>query len=269
MIQAAVLNKPLSINDLAAMKQRGEKISCLTAHDASFSALIDQAGIDVMLVGDSLGMTVQGLDSTLPVTITDMVYHTRCVTRARKRALVIADLPFMTYANPAMAVGNAAKLIQQGGAQMVKLEGARIDVVSFLVGQGISVCGHLGLLPQFINQLGSYAVQGKSVQDAEKILADALALQQAGASLLVLECVPAELARAISGKLRIPVIGIGAGNGCDGQVLVLYDMLGISAGRIPRFAKNFMAAADSIAGAVAAYHQAVKQQLFPVQEHSF
>lgn len=269
MIQAAVLNKPLSVNDLAGMKQRGEKISCLTAYDASFSAVIDQAGIDVMLVGDSLGMIVQGQDSTLPVTIADMVYHTRCVTRARKCALVIADLPFMTCATKQAAADSAAKLIQQGGAQMVKLEGARVDIVSFLVGQGVPVCGHLGLLPQFINQLGSYAVQGKSVQDAERILADALCLQQAGASLLVLECVPAELARAISGQLGIPVIGIGAGGDCDGQVLVLYDMLGISVGKIPRFSKNFMDGADSIAGALVAYHQAVKQGLFPGREHSF
>lgn len=211
----------MSITDLAAMKQRGEKISCLTAYDAGFSALIDKVGVDMMLVGDSLGMVIQGHDTTLPVTIRDMVYHTRCVSKARQRAFIIADLPFMTYATPVMAAKNAAKLMQLGGAQMVKLEGSRIDCVRFLVDQGIPVCGHLGLLPQSINQLGSYKVQGKEQAAAEKMLADAQQLQQAGASLLVLECVPASLAKEISLQLTIPVIGIGAGVDCDGQVLVL------------------------------------------------
>lgn len=190
--------KPLSINDLTAMKQRGEKITCLTAYDASFGALIDRTGIDMMLVGDSLGMTMQGHTTTLPVTIRDMVYHARCVSRARQRAFVVADLPFMSYPCAATAAANAAKLMQAGGVQMVKLEGARLDIVSFLVQQGIPVCGHLGLLPQHINQLGSYAVQGKEPAAADKILADALSLQQAGAALLVLECVPATLAKAIA-----------------------------------------------------------------------
>jgi 3-methyl-2-oxobutanoate hydroxymethyltransferase len=261
--------KPLSIHDLAAMKRRGEKISCLTAYDASFSMLIDSMSIDVMLVGDSLGMVIQGRDTTLPVTMDDMVYHTRCVSHIRRRAFIIADLPFMSYASPLMAAENAARLMQAGGAQMVKLEGARIDCVSFLVDQGIPVCGHLGLLPQSINQLGDYKVQGKERFEAEKIIADARKLEQAGAGLLVLECVPAQLARDISTELTIPVIGIGAGIDCDGQVLVLYDMLNIGGGKRPRFSKDFMQGAADIGQAIAAYHSAVKHLQFPAPEHSF
>lgn len=263
------LNRPLTIKDLAEMKRRGEKISCLTAYDASFSALIDQAGVDVLLVGDSLAMCIQGHGTTLPVTIADMVYHTLCVTRARKRAWVIADMPFMSYANKRAAAENAAKLLQEGGAHMVKLEGARVDIIDFLVAQGAPVCGHLGLLPQFVNQMGGYRVQGKMTQDAERIMADAIRLQQAGAKLLVLECVPAQLAANISQELAIPVIGIGAGTGCDGQVLVLNDVLGMSPGKPLRFAKNFLAEAGTIQNALSAYHQAVKQQQFPGKEHSY
>ena len=259
----------LTINDLAIMKQKGEKISCLTAYDASFSALIDAAGVDVVLVGDSLGMVVQGHDTTLPVTISDMTYHSRCVTQARKRAFVIADLPFMTYTTPAVAAENAAQLMQVGGAQMVKLEGAHVEVVAFLVNLGVPVCAHLGLLPQSINQLGSYKVRGKDSVEAAKIIADAAQLQAAGASLLVLECVPAELAQEITAQLRIPVIGIGAGVDCDGQVLVIYDMLDISMGKRPRFSKNFMSDSSSIAEAIQAYHHAVKAAQFPSVEHSF
>jgi 3-methyl-2-oxobutanoate hydroxymethyltransferase len=261
--------KPLTVNDLAAMKQRGEKITCLTAYDASFSALIDKVGVDMMLVGDSLGMVVQGYDTTLPVTIADMVYHTRNVSNARRRAFVIADLPFMSYTTPAAAAKNAARLMQIGSAQMVKLEGPRVEIVSFLVDQGIPVCGHLGLLPQLINQLGSYKVQGKEPADAARIIADAHQLQQAGAGLLVLECVPAALAREISAQLSIPVIGIGAGVDCDGQVLVLYDMLNIGIDKRPRFSRNFMQEAATIEAAIHAYHKAVKQSQFPSTEHSF
>jgi 3-methyl-2-oxobutanoate hydroxymethyltransferase len=261
--------KPLTINDLTAMKQRGEKITCLTAYDASFSALIDKVGVEMMLVGDSLGMVIQGYDTTLPVTINDMVYHARCVSNARRRAFIIADLPFMSYATPVTAAENAARLMQVGGAQMVKLEGPRVEIVSFLVDQGIPVCGHLGLLPQFINQLGSYKVQGKEPADEARIIADAHQLQQAGAGLLVLECVPAQLGRKISAQLSIPVIGIGAGVDCDGQVLVLYDMLNIGIKKRPRFSKNFMQDAASIEAAIHAYHQAVKQSQFPTTEYGF
>lgn len=260
--------KPLSVHDLAAMKRQGEKIACLTAYDASFSALIDQAGIDVMLVGDSLGMVVQGQVSTLQVTLEDMIYHTRWVAGARRRAFVIADMPFLTYPDPLGAAMNAAKLMQ-AGAQMVKLEGARFDVVRFLVDQGIPVCGHLGLLPQSINRLGGYKVQGIEPSEADKILVDAQQLEEAGAALIVLECVPAKLAAAISARLSIPVIGIGAGADCDGQVLVLYDMLDIGIGKRPRFSMNFMQPPVAVAEAIGNYRAAVKELRFPTQEHSF
>ena len=258
----------LSINGWAAMKRRGDKIACLTAYDASFSALIDQAGIDVILVGDSLGMVVQGNGSTLTVTLDDMVYHTRCVIAGRRRAYVIADLPFMTYPDPISACHNAARLMQ-AGAEMVKLEGARIEVVRFLVDQGIPVCGHLGLLPQSINRLGGYKVQGVDPLEADKMIVDAQKLQEAGANLLVLECVPATLAAEISTQLIIPVIGIGAGVDCDGQVLVLYDILNIGIDKRPRFSMNFLRSAGSIEQALIDYRMAVKECRFPTQEHSF
>jgi len=260
--------KPLSIHDLAAMKRQGEKIACLTAYDASFSALIDAAGIEMMLVGDSLGMVFQGQASTLTVTLDDMIYHTRCVAAARRRAFVIADLPFLTYPDPLGAAVNAAKLMR-AGAQMVKLEGARFEVARFLVDQGIPVCGHLGLQPQSINRLGGYKVQGVEAADADKIVSDAQKLQEAGVSLLVLECVPAKLAAEISAQLAIPVIGIGAGVDCDGQVLVLYDMLDIGVGKRPRFSMNFMQPPVAIAEALSNYRQAVKERRFPALEHSF
>ena len=260
---------PLTHLDLLAMKQRDEKIASLTAYDASFSALIDAAGIDVILVGDSLGMVIQGHSTTLPVTIDEMVYHTRCVAKTCKRALVIADLPFMSYATPETAAQNAAALIQTGGAQIVKLEGAKIEIIQFLVTQGVSVCSHLGLLPQFIHQLGGYKVQGKMAESAAQLLADALAVQNAGAVMLVLECVPANLARQISQQLTIPVIGIGAGSACDGQVLVVYDMLGIGTGKRPRFSKDFLCETNSIETALKNYCHAVKQGDFPTLAHSF
>lgn len=265
----ASTEKALSILDLFAMKQAGEKISCLTAYDASFSQLIDQAGVDVMLVGDSLGMVIQGKKTTVPVSIEEMMYHTQAVVGARKRAFVVADLPFLSYVNAEMAIGNAAKLMQSAGAQMVKLEGAHTETIKFMVDFGVPVCGHLGLLPQSINQLGAYKVQGKSTQDAEKIYADAKKIEQAGASLLVLECIPADLASEIAKSLTIPVIGIGAGIDCDGQVLVLYDMLGISIGKRPKFSKNFMQGEADIYSAIYQFHQSVKQSTFPELKHSF
>ncbi|MGR9114829.1 MAG: 3-methyl-2-oxobutanoate hydroxymethyltransferase [Gammaproteobacteria bacterium] len=261
--------KPISIDTLQAMKRHGEKISCLTAYDASFSAVIDKVGIDVILVGDSLGMVIQGQSTTIPVLIEDMVYHTRCVSRGRQRAFVIADLPFLTYATPDAAAENAARLMQAGGAQMVKLEGERPELVSFLAQQGVPVCGHLGLLPQSINRLGGYKVQGRAQADADTIMKGAVVLEDAGASMLVLECVPAELGREISQRLTIPVIGIGAGPDCDGQVLVLYDVLNIGIGKHPRFSKDFMQDAANIEMAIHNYHKAVKQEEFPSVEHSF
>lgn len=268
-LYAASSTQVVSILDLKAMKQAGEKISCLTAYDASFSQLIDQVGIDIILVGDSLGMVIQGKDSTVSVSIDDMVYHTQSVVRARQRSFVIADLPFLSYATVEMALENAAKLMRLGGAQMVKLEGAHVDIVKRLVDFGVPVCGHLGLLPQSINQLGRYKVQGKSSEDAEQMLENARKLEKAGASLLVLECVPAALAEKITVELSIPVIGIGAGAACDGQVLVLYDMLGVSLGKRPRFVKNYMATATDVKDAITQFHQAVKQVEFPALEHSY
>lgn len=261
--------KTLSVSDLAVMKQAGDKISCLTAYDSSFTTVLDQAGIDVILVGDSLGMVIQGHSSTVPVSIHDMVYHTRCVSSARQRAFVLADLPFASYATATQALQNAAQLMQIGGAQMVKLEGAKIDVIEFLVDQGVPVCGHLGLLPQSVNKIGGYKVQGRTPAQAGKLLEDALAVEHAGAGLLILECIPAPLAAEISQNLTIPVIGIGAGPACDGQVLVLYDMLNISIGNRPRFSKNFMQEASGIADAVSRYHRAVKSGEFPAAEHTY
>jgi 3-methyl-2-oxobutanoate hydroxymethyltransferase len=266
---SSTTQKSLTHLDLLEMKQRGEKIACLTAYDASFSALCDSAGCEVILVGDSLGMVFQGNSTTLPVKIDEMIYHTKAVTKTSKRALVIADLPFMTYSTPECAAQNAARLIQDGGAKMVKLEGAKIEVIEFLAEQGICVCGHLGLLPQSIHQLGGYKVQGKLAEVAEKLLLDAMAVQNAGAVMLLLECVPAELALQITQNLTIPVIGIGAGNGCDGQVLVIYDMLGISTGKRPRFSKDFLSETNSVESALKNYVQAVKNDEFPTALHSF
>jgi 3-methyl-2-oxobutanoate hydroxymethyltransferase len=254
------------------MKRRGEKITCLTAYDYSFASLLDNAGIDMVMVGDSLGMVMQGHDSTLPVSVADMVYHARCVARGAKRALIIVDMPFMSYQqSPAHAFASAGRLMQKGGAQVVKLEGGEpmAGTVRFLVERGVPVCAHLGLTPQSVHQLGGYRVQGREATAAEKIRHDAKALQEAGASLLVLEAVPSELAKTISSDLEIPTIGIGAGPDCDGQVLVLQDMLGIYPRPSPKFSKNFMQDAASIEAAVKSYIAAVKSGAFPGPEHSF
>lgn len=261
----------LTVREISDMKQRGEKISCLTAYDASFAGVIDQQGVDMILVGDSLGMVVQGKASTLPVSIGDMVYHTRCVARARKRALLIADMPFMSYSKVSQALENGARLVAEAGAQMVKLEGGRkrVEIVRQLVDQGIPVCGHLGLLPQSIHQLGGYHVQGKTDSAASAILDDAKSLQDAGVSLLVLECIPSGLAKKLSEVLSVPTIGIGAGVNCDGQVLVIYDLLGITPGKRPKFVKNFLADADSIEAAVKSYVIAVKAGQFPGEDNSY
>ncbi len=258
-----------TIMSLQALKQAGEKISCLTAYDATFAGLIQRAGIDVILVGDSLGMVVQGHDSTLRVTLDEMLYHTELVRRGAAESFIIADLTFMSDATPLLAAENAARLIQQGGARMVKLEGAKTETIAYMVDQGIPVCGHLGLLPQRIYQQGEYRVQGKSEQAAEQIISDALALEKAGIQLLILECVPAQLAANISQQLTIPVIGIGAGSECDGQVLVSYDMLGLSLTPPPRFTKNYMQQSASIFDALLAYHDDVKNGRFPTLAESF
>jgi len=261
----------LTVPDLQAMKDQGRRIAALTAYDAGFARVLDGAGVDLVLVGDSLGMVVQGLETTVAVSLDDMVYHCRCVARGLERALLLADLPFLTYATPESAAHSAARLLQQGGAQMVKLEGGRlrVDVVRFLVEQNIPVCGHLGLLPQSVHRLGGYPVQGRDQASARALQEDALLLQEAGISLLVLECVPAQLAEAIRYELSIPVIGIGAGLACDGQVLVLHDLLGVTPGKRPRFVRNFLEGAGGVGEAVARYVEAVRSGSFPGAEHSY
>ena len=262
---------PVTVPRLAEMKAKGEKIVALTSYDASFAAQCDAAGIDLVLVGDSLGMVVQGRTSTLPVTLDEMVYHTAAVARGLATALLAADLPFMTYRNADVALASSARLIAEGGAAMVKLEGAGhvLDAIEALDRHDIPVCAHLGLTPQSVHKFGGYRVQGKSKSAAERLLADAHAVEDAGADLLVLECVPAELARQITSELKIPTIGIGAGADCDGQILVIYDMLGITPGKRPRFSKDFLAGHDSIVAAIKAYARAVRHGEFPAAEHSF
>ncbi len=261
----------ITIRQLKEMKQQGEKIACLTAYDVSFAQLLDQQGVDVVLVGDSLGMVIQGLETTLPVTMDDMVYHGQAVSRGLSRALLIVDMPFMSDASVEQAVANAGRFMKQAGANMVKLEGGadQRELVSTLTRLGIPVCAHLGLQPQRVHKLGGYRVQGREDAVAEKMLEDARVLEQAGADMLLLECVPAALAKQITQQAQIPVIGIGAGVDCDGQILVLYDILGISAGKIPRFSKNYMQQAGDIAEAVKHYVDDVKHSRFPADEHSF
>jgi 3-methyl-2-oxobutanoate hydroxymethyltransferase len=253
------------------MKASGEKIAVLTSYDASFTRQLESAGMDAILVGDSLGMVVQGHESTLPVTVDDMVYHTAAVTRASERALVIADMPFMSHATPRHALETAGRLMKEGGAHMVKIEGglAQLETVRHLTDRAVPVCGHLGLLPQSIHQLGAYRVQGRDQGAADRIRNDAQGLQDAGAQLLVLECVPRPLAAEIGRSLDIPVIGIGAGPDVDGQVLVIYDLLGITPGEPPSFVRNFLSDAGSIADALSAYVRDVKAGRFPGAEHSF
>lgn len=257
--------------DLAKMRQAGEKIAMLTCYDASFAQLLDEQGVDVLLIGDSLGMVLQGLDSTLPVTLEHMAYHTAAVARGSRRALVLTDMPFGTsQISPEETFRNAARLMA-AGAQMVKLEGGTemAATVEFLTRRGIPVCGHIGLTPQSVHQLGGYRVQGRDDADARKLVQDAQALEAAGATLIVLEAIPAPLAAEVTRQLHIPTIGIGAGAETSGQVLVLHDMLHITSGRKPRFVKNFMAGAPDIQGAIAAYVSQVKAGTFPGPEHTY
>lgn len=263
--------KRITLHHLQKLKAKGEKITCLTAYDASFAQVLDQAGIEVLLIGDSLGMVVQGHDSTLPVSIENMIYHSQLVARGSQRAFLIADMPFMSYATSKQAVDNATRLMQLGQVHMVKLEGGSwlAETIQQLTQHGIPVCGHLGLTPQSVHQLGGYHVQGRSVTAAEQLRHDALALQAAGVSLLVLECIPRQLAANLTQELSIPTIGIGAGADCGGQVLVLYDLLGIAREKIPSFAKNFLQETDSIENAVIYFIKAVKDGSFPSEEYSF
>ncbi len=256
---------------LNAMKSRQEKIVCMTSYDASFTQLIEDAGVEVTLVGDSLGMVCQGHKSTLPVTLDEMLYHTQCVTRVATRSLVIADLPFLSYCSPDQAMESAGLLMKEGGAHMIKLEGgaSQLANVRLLTGHSIPVCAHLGLTPQSVHQLGGYRVQGRDEDVARKILDDARELEAAGAALVVLECIPSYLAKEISESLSIPTIGIGAGVDCDGQILVVYDALGITSGGGPKFSRNFLEDAASIPEALQCYVADVKAQKFPAAKHTF
>jgi 3-methyl-2-oxobutanoate hydroxymethyltransferase len=262
--------KPVTLPALLGMRAAGDKITMLTCYDASFAALMDRCGVEVLLIGDSLGMVCAGYDSTLPVTVADVAYHTASVVRGRKQALVVADMPFGSYPTKEAAYDNAVVLMR-AGAQMVKIEGGAwlADTVHFLVERGIPVCAHIGLTPQFVHQLGGYKVQGKTSEGAEQLRRDALALQQAGAALVVLEAVPATLGKEVTELLHIPTIGIGAGPDCSGQVLVMHDLLGVFPGRKARFVKNFMDGQTSIDAAIQAYVAAVKDGSFPAPEHCF
>jgi 3-methyl-2-oxobutanoate hydroxymethyltransferase len=261
----------ITLTTLQSLKHKGEKITMLTCYDATFAHASCEAGVEVLLVGDSLGMVLQGHDSTLPVTTAEMAYHVAAVKRGNTGALILADLPFMAYATTEQAMNNSAMLMQ-AGAHMVKVEGALwlADSIRLLAERGIPVCAHMGLTPQSVNILGGYKVQGRNENQARQMRADAIALEQAGAAMLLLECVPSELADEITQAVKIPVIGIGAGSATDGQVLVVHDMLGLSlTGRAPKFVKNFMAGQDSIQAALSAYVTEVKAVTFPGVEHGF
>ena len=263
---------PLTVPRLRQMKADAQRIAALTAYDASFARVLDAAGVDVVLVGDSLGMVIQGHGSTLPVTVDDIVYHTACVARGLRSALLIADMPFQSYATTERAIDAASAMLAEGGASMVKLEGAGalLESIRFLSERDIPVCAHLGLTPQSVLKLGGYKVQGREEAAAKKLIDDAKAVADAGADLLVLECVPTAIAALVTRSVAIPTIGIGAGPDCDGQILVLHDLLGINSGhRRPRFVKDFLATGGSIEGAIKAYVDAVKSGAFPTAEHSY
>jgi 3-methyl-2-oxobutanoate hydroxymethyltransferase len=260
---------PVTLSTLAQMKARGEKIACLTAYDASFAALLDDAGVDVVLVGDSLGMVIQGHDTTVSVTMDEMVYHCAAAARGIQRSFLIADLPFMSYHSRDLALANSVRLMQEGGARMVKLESGKgqLEIVQFLADHDIAVCAHLGLKPQSVHKTGGFRVQGRDTEGAQRMLEDAIALESVGADLVLLECIPSELGRTITQAVKVPVIGIGAGPATDGQILVLYDILDITAGRKPRFVRNFMADSASPQEAVLRYVTDVKSGAYPAAEH--
>lgn len=257
--------KNITLTGLQEMKSSNEKIACLTAYDASFAAILDQSGVDIILVGDSLGMVVQGQDNTVSVTMEDMIYHSQCVSSVVTHSFVMADMPFMSYTNVDHAIANATDLIQLGGVQMVKLEASarQVSIVQELSECGIPICAHLGLRPQYIHKLGGYAIQGNDDVSAKELFDSAEKLQVAGADILLLECMPEELAKKITLNSSIPVIGIGAGPDCDGQILVLHDVLGIAHGVTPKFSKNFLVDAKDIPSAITSYVQAVKEHNFP------
>jgi len=269
--QRGMTAPPVNISTLREMKANKEPIAALTAYDASFAMLVDKSGTDLVLVGDSLGMVIQGHDTTVPVTVDDMVYHTHVVSRGLSRAFLMADMPFMSYTSPDQALENAVRLMQEGGAMMVKLEGgvSQIAVVEHLTRHDIPVCAHLGLKPQSVHKIGGFKVQGRESVQARKMVDDAVALEAAGADIVLLECVPNELGKAVTASVDVPVIGIGAGPDVDGQILVLYDLLGITQGRVPRFVKNYMSNGGTLLDACTAFVREVKDRSYPAAEHCF
>ena len=265
-----VANKAVTIHTLATLRAAGEKITMLTCYDASFASLMDRCGVEILLIGDSLGMVCNGHNSTLPVTVAELAYHTAAVARGAKSAMIMADLPFGAYGTPETAYANAV-ILMQAGAHMIKIEGGAwlAETVRFLTQRGIPICAHIGLTPQSVHQLGGYKVQGKSTESATELKNDALALQNAGAAIVLMEAMPSQLGKEVTDMLTIPTIGIGAGPDCSGQVLVMHDMLGVFPGRKARFVRNFMEGAASIDDAVTGYVNAVKDGSFPALEHCF
>ncbi|MFB3125543.1 MAG: 3-methyl-2-oxobutanoate hydroxymethyltransferase [Woeseiaceae bacterium] len=269
--QRGMAEPPVNVATLAKMKSEGQPIVCLTAYDASYAVLVDRAGVDLVLVGDSLGMVIQGHDTTVPVTVSDIIYHTRNVARGLRRAFLVSDMPFMSYVEPAQALDNAVHMMQDGGAMMIKLEGGdgQVEIVEHLAKHDIPVCAHLGLKPQSVHKIGGFKVQGREPDKAKQMIKSARKLEGAGADLLLLECVPNELGKAITEAVQVPVIGIGAGPSVDGQILVLYDILDITQGRTPRFVQNFTVGQQSPLDAIKAFVQAVKERKYPAPEHCF
>jgi len=269
--QRGMTDPPVNVSTLRKMKGDGEPIACLTAYDASFAALVDAAGADLVLVGDSLGMVVQGHATTVPVTVSDIIYHLRAVAKGLQHAFLVADMPFMSYTNPEQALENSVRLMQNGGAMMIKLEGGdgQVGIVENLARHDIPVCAHLGLRPQSVHKIGGFKVQGREADEAGAIVDSAKRLQDAGADIVLLECVPNEIGKVVTEALSVPVIGIGAGPDVDGQILVLYDVLGITQGRTPKFVQNFQTGHDSPLAALKAYVSAVKSGEYPAPEHCF
>nr|WP_314630106.1 3-methyl-2-oxobutanoate hydroxymethyltransferase [uncultured Janthinobacterium sp.] len=265
-----VANKAVTIHTLATLRAAGEKITMLTCYDASFASLMDRCGVEILLIGDSLGMVCNGHNSTLPVTVAELAYHTASVARGAKSAMIMSDLPFGAYGTPETAYANAV-ILMQAGAHMIKIEGGAwlADTVKFLTERGIPICAHIGLTPQSVHQLGGYKVQGKSTESAAELKNDALTLQNAGAAIVLMEAMPSQLGKEVTDMLTIPTIGIGAGPDCSGQVLVMHDMLGVFPGRKARFVRNFMEGAARIDDAVTGYVKAVKDGSFPALEHCF
>ncbi|MCZ6537209.1 MAG: 3-methyl-2-oxobutanoate hydroxymethyltransferase [Gammaproteobacteria bacterium] len=262
---------PVTISTLEKMKAEGTPIACLTAYDASFANLVDEAGVDLVLAGDSLGMVIQGHPTTVPVTVDDIVYHCKAVARGLTRSFLVGDLPFLSYTTPKQAMHNSRRLMQEGRAKMVKLEGGamQVEIVEYLASRDVPVCAHIGLKPQSVHKLGGYKIQGRDKATAKQMLADARALENAGADIVLLECIPNELGARITRELKVPVIGIGAGPDVDGQILVLYDILNITIGRKPRFAQDFTIGGRSPIDAVKAYVEAVRSGDYPAPEHCF